>query len=169
MRSKEEVIKVTWTTTQKQRLRELNVDSNIEEKFFRNPQERNKTFHKVEQILIMKNKHQLEQLRNLCRHLTICQLEALLVDALVKNEFVQVITSIILAKGILTKMSITEEHPLFKQIFWLSPNKCLRSMLAPNLYCLLKVLVRLWKKPIRIFEVGPCFRKDSEGNRHLFK
>ena len=40
-------------------------------------------------------------------------------------------------------------------------------MLAPNLYYLLKRLVRLWEKPIRIFEVGPCFRKDSKGSQHL--
>ncbi|RLE11597.1 pyrrolysine--tRNA(Pyl) ligase large subunit, partial [Candidatus Aerophobetes bacterium] len=46
-------------------------------------------------------------------------------------------------------------------------NRCLRPMLAPNLYYLLRQLVRLWKKPIRIFEVGPCFRKDSGGRYHL--
>jgi len=39
-------------------------------------------------------------------------------------------------------------------------------MLAPGLYSLLKRLVRLWKKPIRIFEVGPCFRKESRSGQH---
>jgi phenylalanyl-tRNA synthetase alpha chain len=63
-------------------------------------------------------------------------------------------------------MSITSDHPLTKQVFWIGENRCLRPMLAPNLYALLKRLDRLWKKPIRIFEVGPCFRKESRGGQH---
>jgi phenylalanyl-tRNA synthetase alpha chain len=27
-------------------------------------------------------------------------------------------------------------------------------------------LLRLWDKPVKIFEVGPCFRKESHGARH---
>lgn len=46
-------------------------------------------------------------------------------------------------------------------------NKCLRPMLAPNLYHYLKILDRLWSKPVRIFEIGPCFRKESQGAQHL--
>ena len=40
-------------------------------------------------------------------------------------------------------------------------------MLAPHLYHLLRDLRRLWGKPVRIFEIGPCFRKESEGAYHL--
>jgi pyrrolysyl-tRNA synthetase-like protein len=39
-------------------------------------------------------------------------------------------------------------------------------MLAPHLYFVLQDLLRLWEKPVRIFEVGPCFRKDSQGSKH---
>lgn len=35
-------------------------------------------------------------------------------------------------------------------------------MLAPNLYFLLRELVNIWEKPVRIFEVGSCFRKDTK-------
>jgi len=86
---------------------------------------------------------------------------------LIKNGFVQVVTPIILAKGLLAKMSITPEQPLFKQVFWISEDKCLRPMLAPNLYYLIGKFVRLFEKPIRVFEIGPCFRKDSKGGHHL--
>lgn len=79
----------------------------------------------------------------------------------------QVVTPIILAKGSLAKMSIHDEHPLFSQVFWLDEKKCLRPMLAPNLYALWRELLRLWEKPIRIFEVGSCFRKESQGAHHL--
>ena len=36
-------------------------------------------------------------------------------------------------------------------------------MLDPNLYILWRDLVRLWYKPIRIFEIGTCYRKESQG------
>ena len=39
-------------------------------------------------------------------------------------------------------------------------------MLAPHLYFVLKDLLRLWEKPVRIFEIGSCFRKESQGAQH---
>jgi phenylalanyl-tRNA synthetase alpha chain len=39
-------------------------------------------------------------------------------------------------------------------------------MLAPHLYYVLKDLLRLWESPVRIFEVGSCFRKESQGSQH---
>jgi phenylalanyl-tRNA synthetase alpha chain len=64
-------------------------------------------------------------------------------------------------------MTIDEDHELFSQVFWLDDKKCLRPMLAPNLYYISKDLMRLWEKPVRIFELGSCFRKESQGNNHL--
>jgi phenylalanyl-tRNA synthetase alpha chain len=63
-------------------------------------------------------------------------------------------------------MSISEDHPLASQIYWLDNGKCLRPMLAPHLYFIFKDLLRLWEKPVGIFEVGPCFRKETQGARH---
>jgi phenylalanyl-tRNA synthetase alpha chain len=71
-----------------------------------------------------------------------------------------------MSKGLLAKMTIGDDHPLAGEIYWLGNNKCLRPMLAPNLYFVLQDLLRLWEKPVRIFEVGPCFRKDSGGSKH---
>jgi len=158
---------ITWTVVQKQRLRELNADPEVEEKVFCGVQERNKAFCHLERLLVEQSKQRLEELRNVRHRPTLCEAENRLVNTLTKNGFVQVVTPIIIAKGLLAKMSITKEHPLFKQVFWVSENRCLRPMLAPNLYYLLRQLVRLWKKPIQIFEVGPCFRKDSKGKYHL--
>lgn len=80
--------------------------------------------------------------------------------------FAQVVTPIVMAKGMLNKMGLDNAHPLFSQIFWLNSKQCLRPMLAPHLYYLIKDLLRLWEKPIQIFEVGPCFRKESRGATH---
>jgi len=161
------VMPITVTETQKQRLRELGSDSNFEDKVFSSTQERNDSFKMMEKKLIREEKQRLQHLRSHHRRPGIFQIEEILIDKLTEEGFVQVFTPIIITKGFLEKMSITAENPLIDQVFWLSDNKCLRPMLAPNLYYLLKRLVRLWEKPIRIFEVGPCFRKDTEGSQHL--
>jgi phenylalanyl-tRNA synthetase alpha chain len=96
----------------------------------------------------------------------LCQLESKLVDVLVNQGFAQVTTPIMMSKGLLKKMSIDAQHPLNSQIYWLDNHKCLRPMLAPHLYYVLVDLLRLWDKPVRIFEVGPCFRKESHGSQH---
>jgi phenylalanyl-tRNA synthetase alpha chain len=71
-----------------------------------------------------------------------------------------------MSRGLLEKMSIGADHPLGAQIFWLDRDRCLRPMLAPHLYYVLKDLLRLWESPVRIFEVGSCFRKESQGSQH---
>ena len=79
----------------------------------------------------------------------------------------QVVTPLIIASDALRKMGIEHGHPLREQVFWLEDGRCLRPMLAPNLYTLLRRLDRNWSKPFGIFEIGPCFRRDSKGASHL--
>jgi phenylalanyl-tRNA synthetase alpha chain len=71
-----------------------------------------------------------------------------------------------MSRGLIEKMSIDSNHPLSKQIYWLPDDKCLRPMLAPHLYYLLVDLLRICHRPVRIFEIGPCFRKESRGSQH---
>ena len=158
---------IDFSKVQKQRLRELDAPLNLQEKSFSSIQERDKAFRDIEQLLIRQGKQHLLEIRNIRHRPALCELETKLTDVLIKNGFIQVVTPIILAKGLLAKMSIAPEQPLFKQVFWVSDDKCLRPMLAPNLYYLLGEFVRLYEKPIRVFEVGPCFRKDSKGGHHL--
>ncbi len=134
---------------------------------FDGPRERDRAYQELEKLLVQTGKQRLEELRNTYRRPALCRLETQLIEALTRHGFVQVVTPILLAKGLLAKMSITEDHPLSSQIFWVGENKCLRPMLAPNLYFLLKDLLRLWERPVRIFEIGPCFRKESQGALHL--
>lgn len=158
---------VNFSKIQKQRLKELDAPSEFQEKSFYSVQERDKTFRNIEQLLVRQGKRHLMKIRNSCRRPALCELQIKLADVLIQNGFIQVATPIILAKGLLAKMSITQEQPLFKQVFWVSDDKCLRPMLAPNLYYLLAEFSRLYEKPIRVFEIGPCFRKDSKGGHHL--
>lgn len=158
---------INFSKVQKQRLRELDAPLSLQEKSFSSVQERDKAFRNTEQLLVRQGKQHLLEIRNIHHRPALCELETKLTNVLIKNGFIQVVTPIILAKGLLAKMSITPEQPLFKQVFWVSDDKCLRPMLAPNLYYLLGEFARLYEKPIRVFEVGPCFRKDSKGSHHL--
>ena len=158
---------ITWTVTQKQRLRELNAPLNLQNAAFSSNKERDGDFREQEIMLVKMGKERLNLLRGRGRRPVLCELESELVKALIDAGFVQVVTPIIISKGSLDRMSVTEDTPFYKQVYWVSGNQCLRPMLAPNLYSLLNQLNRLWEKPIRIFEVGPCFRKDSEGSAHL--
>ncbi len=161
------MMSLTLTETQKQRLRELDADAALAEKVFSDVQERDTSFKVMEKRLVEGERERLQELRCHHRRPAICQIEEILSSELTKEGFVQVITPIMITKEFLDKMSITSSSPLANQVFWLSKNKCLRPMLAPNLYYLLRRLARLWQKPIRIFEVGPCFRKDTQGSEHL--
>jgi len=160
-------MEITWTETQKQRLSELDAAEGVEEQRFSSTQEREQAFHKLEKELVSKNKELLLKLRDTTRRPLLSLVKERLVNRLTEEGFVQVVTPILLSRGMLNRMTITPDHPLNKQVFWVDQDKCLRPMLAPNLYHLLRELLRVWGKPVRIFEVGPCFRKESEGSQHL--
>ena len=158
---------IEWTTVQKQRLQELGASETQIATTFNTPEERNRAYQNLEQELVTRDLEQLSEYRSTIKQPALTRLETSLSSALTTAGFSQVITPILLSKGLLAKMTIGEDHPLYKQVFWLDERKCLRPMLAPNLYYVLKDLLRLWTHPVRIFEVGPCFRKDTQGGKHL--
>ena len=157
---------VSWTDTQSRRLNELDADSSELERQFDSPPAREQAFQKLEKQLVAAHRRRLDEYRRNQLRPALCRLESKLVDVMVNQGFAQVSTPIIMSRGLLTKMSIDAGHPLNEQIYWLDKNKCLRPMLAPHLYYVLVDLLRLWEKPVRIFEVGPCFRKESKGSQH---
>ena len=156
----------TWTDIQRTRLAELAADDSDIDKQFDSPAERDKAFQDLEKQLVKAERQKLQELRDGPRRPKLCRLESRLTEVLIQNDFVQVTTPTILSKGLLAKMSIDDDHPLASQIFWLGNDRCLRPMLAPHLYFVLKDLLRLWEKPVRIFEIGSCFRKESRGAQH---
>ena len=112
-------------------------------------------------------RRRLRELRAGRRAPQLVELERVLSDALTDVGFVRVVTPLIIASDSLRKMGIEHGHPLRDQVFWLEDGRCLRPMLAPNLYTLMRRLDRNWSKPFGIFEIGPCFRRDSKGASHL--
>ena len=159
-------MRTTWTDIQRTRLMELAADDSDMDKQFDSPADRDRAFQNLSKRLVKVERQKLQELRDGPRRPALCRLESRLTEVLIQNNFVQVTTPTILSKGLLAKMSIDDDHPLASQIFWLGKDKCLRPMLAPHLYFVLKDLLRLWEKPVRIFEIGSCFRKESQGAQH---
>jgi pyrrolysyl-tRNA synthetase-like protein len=158
---------ITWTQVQNRRLRELNARESQLMKQFGNTTTRDRVYQDLEKKLVKQERQRLKDFREVHLRPKLFRLENRLIEAAVRGGFAQVATPIIMSKGLLSRMSIGDDHPLAAHIYWLGDNKCLRPMLAPHLYCILKHLVRLADKPVRIFEVGPCFRKESKGAKHL--
>jgi phenylalanyl-tRNA synthetase alpha chain len=161
-----------FTKTQQQRIIELDMKgkyaNTIQQRSFASPHEREDSFKKIEEKLVKENKDRLANLSKQTYQSSLRRLEFSVVKLLNELEFIEVITPIKLAKGNLEKMGINEEDPLWQQIYWVDDGKyCLRPMLAPNLYYLLSRFERVLSNPIKIFEVGTCFRKESRGSKHL--
>jgi pyrrolysyl-tRNA synthetase-like protein len=157
---------IPWTQTQTQRLNELNAPDSALKKTFDDEPARENAYQALEKSLVTTQRHQLAEFQTTHHRPKLCRLENKLAEMLTQDGFAQVTTPIIMSRGLLKKMSIDSKHPLNSQIFWLQDDKCLRPMLAPHLYYLLVDLLRIWKRPVRIFEIGPCFRKESRGSKH---
>lgn len=162
-------MEVKYTVTQRQRLTELNAKNELLDKSFSEISVRDSSFKETESLLIKENKESLLKLLKNDHITRLNEIEDKLSYWLREKEgFTQVVTPIMISESMLSKMSITEDHPLRNQVFWLEDGrKCLRPMLAPNLYELMRDIHKVTKQPVRIFEAGPCFRKESQGAQHL--
>ena len=159
-------METSWSRIQRSRLIALDADATELSARFEDQTQRDRAFQKLEGTLVRKRRAELQELRTVHRRPSLCRLETTLVETLVGAGFVQVTTPTILSRGLLARMGVTDAHDLFKQVFWLDTDRCLRPMLAPHLYYLIKDLLRLWEKPVGIFEIGSCFRRESQGARH---
>jgi pyrrolysyl-tRNA synthetase-like protein len=158
---------VRYSPSQRQRLDELRLGGSSPEPVFASVEERNEAFRQSEHLLIAENRRVLDGLRAGPRRPLLRRVEQMLVETLVDAGFVEVVTPTMIGKGSLEKLGLGPDHPLWRQIYWVDRTRCLRPMLAPNLYFVLGHLQRLWPRPTRLFEVGPCFRKESKGAEHL--
>jgi len=154
-----------FTLSQKRRLKELGADSYVN-LTFKNEKERDNTFDNLTRKLERKHKEALLNLLKITKRPLIRRLESKLIKALISARFVEVNTPFIIPREFVERMGISETHKLWKQIFWLGDGRCLRPMLAPNLYHIMRSL-RKFTRPVSIFEVGPCFRKESKGREHI--
>lgn len=159
--------RITFSDTQRQRLAEMSLHGLPDEPGFPDVARRDQAFEALHRELLADNVRRLEEMRTVTRRPLLRRLEAAMATVLSDEGFVEVVTPVLIGKGSLEKMGLGSDHPLWRQVYWVDRTRCLRPMLAPNLYYVLSHLQRLWPLPVRIFEVGSCFRKESKGSSHL--
>ena len=156
-----------YTDTQKNRLSELGADRKELEKEYESAADRQKDFQILEKKLAKKNKDHITGLLKESRRASLCTLHEDLAHMLCANGFTEIVTPTIISRRALSNMTITPDNPLYEQVFWIDSNQALRPMLAPNLYEVSRQLIDSQGLPLRVFEIGSCFRKESEGKSHL--
>ncbi len=157
---------MNWTDEQNKRLLDLGAAPETLAAEFETPGERNQAFLGIEKKLARATAEGIRRHLAEVRRPDLTVLREKLAAALVADGFTEVETPLTVSRAHLERMGLTDDHALNKQIFWLDKNKAVRPMLAPNLYYLLVDLLRLAPHPVRIFEIGPCMRKETQGARH---
>lgn len=157
---------IGFTDPQIQHLMEYG-DENYSDMEFEDSADRDRQFSKLMSRTKAANDRGIEELiADPMRH-NLSQLESAIADALVARGFIEVRTPTIISTQQLSKMTITPDHPLYKQVFFIDDKRALRPMLAPNLYVVMRRLRDHTDGPVKIFEIGQCFRKESKSYRHL--
>ncbi len=157
---------VRYTESQIQKLREYG-DGPVDLSEFSDAAERDSSFAKLMAAEMSINDTEVKDMISNPRGHDLVQLERDLSKALIDADFAEVRTPTMMSKAALAKMTITEDHPLYKQVFFVDSKRCLRPMLAPNLYYYMRKLRDHTEGTIRFFEIGSCFRKESHSGRHL--
>lgn len=154
-----------WSETQHQRLKQLGADKQLFLEFS-TPIGRDSAYQEIEKELVKSARstlsHSLTQGGN-SQYDLMCNRVS---EALIGEGFLKVTTPTVISARALEKMTINADHPLYKQVFWLNKKQCLRPMLAPNLYSLMQDFSRQKPRPIRFFEIGSCYRKETDGTNH---
>lgn len=158
---------IGFTQAQMNRLQELGAGKAVVLQSFEAAGARDQVFKQLEKQAVAENKAALQHLLEVSRKPALCRLQQELADALCGAGFTQVTTPVIISAKALQKMTIDKDSPLYQQVFWLDAKSCLRPMLAPNLYDVSAKIITSQKLPLRLFEIGSCFRKESEGQSHL--
>ncbi|MCH4184684.1 MAG: pyrrolysine--tRNA(Pyl) ligase large subunit [Eggerthellaceae bacterium] len=157
----------SFTDTQMYRLAELGQHMSDIPHTFADEHERNCSFQNVEHAAIAQNRENLRTSVCTTREPALCRLQRSLAARLHSEGFAEVVTPTIITASQLDKMSVTKDKPLRKQVFWVDSTHCLRPMLAPGLYVVSRKMMGSLSLPLRTFEIGSCFRKESEGSTHL--
>ncbi len=156
-----------FTVTQLERLGELNGAKDAAEMEFADAAERDQAFRKMEKELVRCSRQEIRRLLTDKHMPRSVEVGNGLEQWLMGEGFTKVVTPTIITKDMLAKMTIDEFHHLSEQVFWLDKKRCLRPMLAPNLYVVMRELRRISGEPVKIYEIGSCFRKESQGAQHM--
>lgn len=125
------------------------------------------SFKELESLLVSRRKEDLQQMYEEDRENYLGKLERTITKFFVDRGFLEIKTPIVIPAEYVERMGINSDIELSKQVFRLDKNLCLRPMLAPTLYNCLRKFDNVLSDPVKIFEIGPCYRKESDGKEHL--
>ncbi|OPY21133.1 MAG: Pyrrolysine--tRNA ligase [Methanomethylovorans sp. PtaU1.Bin093] len=126
-----------------------------------------RSFQQLEAELINKRKDDLRKVYEDSRENLLGKLERQITEFFVERGFMEIKSPILIPFEYMERMGVGEDTKLSQQIFRVDESMCLRPMLAPGLYNYLYKFDNILPDPIRIFEIGPCYRKESDGKSHL--
>lgn len=126
-----------------------------------------KPFRELESELVTRRKNDFQRIYVDDRENYLGKLERDITKFFVDRGFLEIKSPILIPAEYVERMGINSDTELSKQVFRVDKNFCLRPMLAPTLYNYLRKLDRILPDPIKIFEIGPCYRKESDGKEHL--
>ncbi|MDK2939417.1 MAG: pyrrolysyl-tRNA synthetase [Methanolobus sp.] len=126
-----------------------------------------RSFAELESTLTLQRKKDIREMYEDSRENLLGKLERTITEFLVDMGFLEVKSPILIPFEYMERMGVGEDKKLSEQIFRVGDNMCLRPMLAPGLYNHLRKFDNVLPDPVRIFEIGPCYRKESDGNSHL--
>ncbi|MBZ3936176.1 pyrrolysine--tRNA(Pyl) ligase [Methanimicrococcus blatticola] len=124
-------------------------------------------FEELEAEMVSKRKAELVDIYENSREHMLAKLERDISAFLISKGFIEIKSSILIPEEYIIRMGIDKDVELSKQVFRTDDGKCLRPMLAPVLYNYLHRFGKVMPDPLRIFEIGPCYRKESDGSSHL--
>ncbi|TGC08999.1 pyrrolysine--tRNA(Pyl) ligase [Methanolobus halotolerans] len=126
-----------------------------------------RSFAELESALMSQRKKDIREMYENSRENLLGKLERTITEFFVDMGFLEVKSPILIPFEYMERMGVGEDKKLSEQIFRVGDNMCLRPMLAPGLYNHLRKFDNVLPDPVRIFEIGPCYRKESDGNSHL--
>ncbi|MBN2110544.1 MAG: pyrrolysine--tRNA(Pyl) ligase [Methanosarcinaceae archaeon] len=126
-----------------------------------------RSFAELESTLVAERKKDIREMYESSRENLLGKLERMITGFFVDMGFLEVKSPILIPFEYMERMGVGEDEKLSEQIFLFGDNMCLRPMLAPGLYNHLRKFDNVLPDPVRIFEIGPCYRKESDGNSHL--
>lgn len=124
-------------------------------------------FEELEAELVARRKAEFVDIYENSREHMLAKLERDISAFLISKGFIEIKSSILIPEEYILRMGIDKDVELSKQVFRTDDGQCLRPMLAPVLYNYLRRLDKIVPDPVKIFEIGPCYRKESDGSSHL--
>jgi pyrrolysyl-tRNA synthetase len=131
------------------------------------PQIEEMCFKELESELLARRKDDIKRIYAKGEENYLGKLERDITGFFVERGFLEIKSPILIPVEHVERMGIKKDSELSNQVFRVDKNLCLRPMLAPNLYNYFHKLGKVLPDPVKIFEIGPCYRKESDGREHL--